>query len=129
MLFAYVTNLVNWKSSWRGPKSVGGLRSFLDWSGCWAFAALPRAFSGWQKTSINQAIRIELLFGLGVFLFAVCITSNTRFVRTKDDTHYRILQFCSFRRMDYPPGPFSTRWAGCVESFATHLPAVEEELT
>jgi hypothetical protein len=44
---------------------------------------IASAFSGWQKTSINQAARIEMLFGLGVFLFAVCITFNTRFVRSR----------------------------------------------
>jgi hypothetical protein len=45
---------------------------------------------------LNQAIRIELLFGLGVFLFAVCITSNTRFVRNKDAPLTAFFNFVPF---------------------------------
>jgi hypothetical protein len=41
---------------------------------------ISSALTGWQKASMNQAGRIELLFGCGVFLFAACITFNTRFV-------------------------------------------------
>jgi hypothetical protein len=45
---------------------------------------ISSAVSGWQRVSMNQAARVELLFGLGVFLFAACITFNTRFARNSD---------------------------------------------
>lgn len=40
---------------------------------------ISSAISGWQKSSMNQPQKLELLFALGIFLFAVCITFNTRF--------------------------------------------------
>ncbi|WP_353067741.1 hypothetical protein RBB77_23310 (plasmid) [Tunturibacter psychrotolerans] len=33
----------------------------------------------WQKGQIDGSIKIELLFGLGLFLLALCVTFNTRF--------------------------------------------------
>jgi len=62
-------------------KVLAGLAVF--WTGV-IVGHLPQissAVSEWQKASMDQATRIELLFGLGIFLFAACITFNTRFVK------------------------------------------------
>jgi hypothetical protein len=63
-------------------KVLAGFAVF--WTGVIAghLSQISSAVSGWQKVSMNQAAKIELLFGLGIFLFATCITFNTRFVRT-----------------------------------------------
>jgi hypothetical protein len=61
-------------------KVLTGLAVF--WTGVIAghLTQIFSAVSEWQKVSMNQATKIELLFGLGVFPFAVCVTFNTRFV-------------------------------------------------
>jgi hypothetical protein len=65
-------------------KVLAGFAVF--WTGVIAghLSQISSAVSGWQKASMNQATRIELLFGLGIFLFAACVTFNTRFVSTSN---------------------------------------------
>jgi hypothetical protein len=35
----------------------------------------------WQIASLSSSTLIELLFGFGIFLFATCVTFNTRFAK------------------------------------------------
>jgi hypothetical protein len=65
-------------------KVLAGLTVF--WSGVVVgnLNKLSGFFSAWQKAPMTSATKIELLFGLGVFLLALCATFNTRFDRVKD---------------------------------------------
>jgi|HubBroStandDraft_2_1064218.scaffolds.fasta_scaffold02466_6 hypothetical protein len=60
-------------------KVLAGFAVF--WSGVVVshLGQLTQLFDGWQKSAATPATKIELLFGLGVFLFALCVTFNTRF--------------------------------------------------
>jgi hypothetical protein len=40
---------------------------------------LSAAFDTWQKNVLTSATKVEAVFGLGIFLFALCVTFNTRF--------------------------------------------------
>jgi hypothetical protein len=59
-------------------KVLAGITVF--WSGVVVshLQQLSGLFDAWQKSPITSATKIDLLFGLGVFLFAVCVTFNTR---------------------------------------------------
>jgi hypothetical protein len=37
------------------------------------------AFASWQKAPLSPGAKIELVFSLGLFLLALCVTFNTRF--------------------------------------------------
>ena len=47
---------------------------------------ISSAFNEWQKSQMDGSAKIEILFGLGLFLLAVCITFNTRFDEVSKDT-------------------------------------------
>jgi hypothetical protein len=60
-------------------KVLAGFAVF--WSGVVVshLKGLSAMFDTWQKNSLTSATKIETLFGLGIFLFALCVTFNTRF--------------------------------------------------
>jgi hypothetical protein len=60
-------------------KVLAGFAVF--WSGVVVshLQGLSAVFDTWQKSSITSATKVEAVFGLGVFLFALCVTFNTRF--------------------------------------------------
>jgi hypothetical protein len=60
-------------------KVLAGLGVF--WTGVVAGHLSQRgtAFSRFQGEAMTQATKIELLFALGIFFFAACVTFNTRF--------------------------------------------------
>jgi hypothetical protein len=59
-------------------KVLAGLTVF--WSGVIVshLQQLSGLFDAWQKSPTTSATKIELLFGTGIFLFALCVTFNTR---------------------------------------------------
>jgi hypothetical protein len=63
-------------------KVLAGLSLF--WSGVVIshWSQTTELFDALQKASITSATKIELLFGLGLFLLAFCVTFNTRIVPT-----------------------------------------------
>ena len=63
-------------------KILAGFAVF--WTGVIAghLQQISNAITGWQQSITHQPFKIELLFGTGIFIFASCITFNTRFVRT-----------------------------------------------
>jgi hypothetical protein len=63
-------------------KVLAGLSLF--WSGVVVshWSEVAGLFDTWQKSSTTSATKIELLFGLGIFLLAFCVTFNTRIVPT-----------------------------------------------
>lgn len=60
-------------------KVLAGFAVF--WSGVVVsrLQGLSAIFDTWQKNSLTSATKIEAVFGLGIFLFALCVTFNTRF--------------------------------------------------
>jgi hypothetical protein len=63
-------------------KVLAGLTVF--WSGVIVshLQQISGVFDAWQKSQMTSATKIDLLFGLGVFLFALCVTFNTRIDQT-----------------------------------------------
>jgi hypothetical protein len=63
-------------------KVLAGLSLF--WSGVVVshWSEVAGLFDTWQKSPTTSATKIELLFGLGLFLLAFCVTFNTRIVPT-----------------------------------------------
>lgn len=43
------------------------------------FPEIFKSIAVWQKSQLSTTSKIQLLFGLGVFLLATCVTFNTRF--------------------------------------------------
>jgi hypothetical protein len=64
-------------------KVLAGLTVF--WSGVIVshLQQVSGLFDAWQKSSTTPGTKIELLFGLGIFLLALCVTFNTRFDEIK----------------------------------------------
>jgi hypothetical protein len=61
-------------------KVLAGLTVFCQvfWSGIVVshLQQLSGLFDAWQKSSTTSAAKIELLFGLGIFLLSLCVTFN-----------------------------------------------------
>lgn len=59
-------------------KVLAGFAVF--WSGVVVshLSKLSELFDTWQKSSTTPATKMYLLFGLGIFLLALCVTFNTR---------------------------------------------------
>jgi heme/copper-type cytochrome/quinol oxidase subunit 3 len=60
-------------------KVLAGFAVF--WSGVVVshLQGLSELFENWQKSSLTSATKVEAVFGIGIFLFALCVTFNTRF--------------------------------------------------
>jgi hypothetical protein len=68
-------------------KVLAGLSLF--WSGVVVshWSELAGLFDTWQKSSATSATKIELLFGVGIFLLAICVTFNTRIIPAANLEH------------------------------------------